>query len=103
MLRNIPLATVCYEIHFDCPYTQLNATFIRTKVKDDRLGRLLKSPIFVIQKAAAPKNGAEFCQKSIGADRCSLARLYDDWQRQPDVYEANWNRQADGRQADKPM
>ena len=81
MLRNIPLATVCYEIHFDCPYTQLNATFIRTKVKDDRLGRLLKSPIFVIQKAAAPKNGAEFNQKSIGVIRYCLATSYDDVRR----------------------
>ena len=27
----------------------------------------LKSSIFVVQKAAAPKNGVEFCQGSIGA------------------------------------
>ena len=31
--------------------------------------------------AAAPKNGIEFCQKSIGAIRCSLATLYDSWRR----------------------
>ena len=29
--------------------------------------------IFVVQKTAAPKNGVEFCQKSIGAIRCSAA------------------------------
>ena len=46
-----------------------------------RLGRLLKSPIFVVQKAAAPKNGVEFRHKSIGAIRSSLATLYDDVRR----------------------
>ena len=38
----------------------------KTKVKTEWLGRLLKSPIFVVQKAAAPKNGVEFRQRSIG-------------------------------------
>ena len=40
-----------------------------------------ESPIFVIQKAAAPKNGVEFCQNPICAVRCSLAMSCDDWQR----------------------
>ena len=31
--------------------------------------------IFVVQMAATPKNGIEFCQKSIGALRCSLYTL----------------------------
>ena len=47
-------------------------------VKSVQLGRLLKSSIFVVQKAAAPKNVVVFCQNSIGAFRCSLATLYDD-------------------------
>ena len=38
----------------------------RTKVEIDWHGYLLKSPIFVIQKAATPKNGVEFRQNSIG-------------------------------------
>ena len=50
----------------------------KTKVESDQLGRLLKSPIFVAQKAAAPKNGVEFRQKFIGFIRFSLATLYDD-------------------------
>ena len=33
----------------------------RTKVENDWLGCLLKSPIFVVKKASAPKNGVEFC------------------------------------------
>ena len=37
----------------------------------------LKSSIFVVQKAAAPKNGVEFRQGSIGAIRSSLATPYD--------------------------
>ena len=76
-------ATVFYKIHFhfDSPYTQLNATFTRTKVKDDLLGRLLKSPIFIVQKAAASKNGLEFRQKPIGVIRYCLATSYDDVKR----------------------
>ena len=42
---------------------------------------LCESPIFVIQKAAAPKNGVEFCQNPICAVRSSLAMSCDDWQR----------------------
>ena len=41
----------------------------------------LKSPIFVVQRAAAPKNGVEFRQKSIGAIRCGVATSYDDVRR----------------------
>ena len=35
----------------------------KPKVESVQLGCLLKSPIFVIQKAAAPKTGIEFGQK----------------------------------------
>ena len=45
------------------------------KVKSDQLGRLQKSTVFVIQKAAEPKNGVEFGHKSIVAIRSSLAML----------------------------
>ena len=34
-------------------------------VESDRLGRLLKLPTFVVQKAAAPKNRVEICQEFI--------------------------------------
>ena len=37
----------------------------------------LKSSIFIVQKAAAPKSGAEFCQGSIGTIRSSLATSYN--------------------------
>ena len=50
----------------------------KTKVESDQLGRLLKSTIFVVQRAAAPKNGVEFRKKSIGAIRCSVTTSYDD-------------------------
>ena len=46
-------------------------------IEKDRLGCFLKLPIFIVQNAAAPKNGVEFCQKSIGDIRCSLATFYD--------------------------
>ena len=38
---------------------------------------LLKSPIFVVQKAATPKIGVEFRQGSNGTIRSSLATQYD--------------------------
>ena len=43
----------------------------KTKVKSDRLGHLLKLPIFVVQKAAGPESDVEFRKKSIGAIRFS--------------------------------
>ena len=36
----------------------------------------LKSSIFIVQKAAAPKSGVEFLQDSIGTIRNSLATSY---------------------------
>ena len=50
-------------------------------VKELNVDEVLKSPIFVVQKAAAPKSGAEFRQGSIGAIRSSLATSYDAWRR----------------------
>ena len=38
---------------------------------------VLKSPFFVVQKAAAPKNVVEFCQGSNGSIRSSLATSCD--------------------------
>ena len=46
-------------------------------VKEVDIKDVLKSSIFVVQKAAAPKNGVEFRQGSIGAIRSSLAMSYD--------------------------
>ena len=37
---------------------------------------VLKSSIFVVQKATAPKSGVEFRQGSLGAIRSSLATSY---------------------------
>ena len=42
---------------------------------------VLKSSIFVVQKANAPKIGVEFCQRSIGAISSSVASPYDVWRR----------------------
>ena len=47
-------------------------------VKELNVEEALKSSIFVAQKAAAPKNGVEFCQRPIIGDiRRSLAKLYN--------------------------
>ena len=43
----------------------------------------LKSSIFIVQKAAAPKSGVEFRQGSIGTIRSSLATSYDVTRRRP--------------------
>ena len=45
-------------------------------VKELDVEEVLKSPIFVIQKAAAPKNGVEFRQGFNGTIRSSLATSY---------------------------
>ena len=37
----------------------------KTKVESDRLSRLLKLPIFVVQKAAAPKTGWNFARSPL--------------------------------------
>ena len=50
-------------------------------VKELNIEEALKSPIFVVQKPAAPKNGVEFRQGSIGTIRSSLATSYDVWRR----------------------
>ena len=42
---------------------------------------VLKSSIFVVQKATAPKIGVEFRQGSIVATRSSVATSYDVWRR----------------------
>ena len=55
---------------------QANDVIEEVDVKD-----ALKSSIFVVQKAAAPKTGVEFCQGSIGTIRSSLATSYDVWRR----------------------
>ena len=36
--------------------------------------------VFVVQKANLSKNGIEFRERSIGAIKCSLSELKDDWQ-----------------------
>ena len=46
-------------------------------VKEANVKEALKSSIFVVQKAAAPKSGIEFRQGSIGTIRSSLATSYD--------------------------
>ena len=45
-------------------------------VKELNFVEALKSSIFVVQKANAPKNGVEFRQGSYGTIKISLAMLY---------------------------
>ena len=45
------------------------------------LNQDLKSSIFVVQKATAPKSGVEFRQGSNGTIRVSLATSYNVWRR----------------------
>ena len=48
-------------------------------VEDIDVKWVLKSSIFVAQKANAPKIGVEFCQGSIGAISSSVATSNDVW------------------------
>ena len=61
MSHRVVLCGVCASNRFICIF----------------LGHPLKSPNFSLQKTAGPKKQAEFCQKSIGAICCSLAKLYN--------------------------
>ena len=45
-------------------------------VKELNVEEVLKLPIFVVRKVAAPKNGVEFRQGSICAVKCSLSMSY---------------------------
>ena len=56
-----------------------------SRLRSVQLGCPLKLSIFIIQTAAATKNGVEFSQKSIDFSRCSQATAYDDVPRQPNV------------------
>ena len=65
------------NIYQTCCKTESSAESVLAVGSSLFLRFLLKLPIFGVQKAATPKNGVEFRQKSIGAIRCSLATLYD--------------------------
>ena len=71
-LQQVRSTTRCVSLHVT-KYTSAKVFY-----KILLLGRLLKSTIFVVQKAAAPKNGVEFRQKSIFVIRYFLATSYDD-------------------------
>ena len=55
--------------------------YIDDVVEDVNAKEALKSSIFVVQKAAAPKTGVESRQSSIRTIRSSLATSYDVWRR----------------------
>ena len=55
--------------------------YIDDVVEEVNAKEALKSSIFVVQKAAAPKTGVESRQSSIGTIRSSLATSYNVWRR----------------------
>ena len=55
--------------------------YIDDVVEEVNAKEALKSSIFVVQKAAAPKTGVESRQSSIGTIRSCLATSYDVWRR----------------------
>ena len=54
--------------------SQLSSSVVIASLNQD-----LKSSIFVVQKATAPKSGVEFRQGSVGAIRSGLATSHDVW------------------------
>ena len=73
-------STAMTSVIFLFKLVHLNNLFCNIVKKVD-VKRVLKSSIFVVQKATAPKTGVEFRQGSIGAIRISLATSYDVWRR----------------------
>ena len=51
----------------------MTSSAINDIVKEVNVKGVLKSSIFVVQKASAPKSGVKFYQGSIGAIKSSLA------------------------------
>ena len=77
--RRPKYATLARPCSFDALFRGWGTIEInKTKVESVQLCRLLKLPIIIVQKTATTKYGAEFCQKSIGAIRRSLATLYNE-------------------------
>ena len=54
-----------------------NISWVNHVIKEVNIKEALKSSIFIVQKAAAPKSGVEFRQDSIGTIRNSLATSCD--------------------------
>ena len=73
------------DLHYFSKLVHLNDLLFNEKVHDVveevNVKEDLKSSIFDVQKAAAPKNIVEFRQSSIGTIRSSLATSYDVWRR----------------------
>ena len=55
--------------------------YVYDVVKEVDINEGLESSIFVVQKAAAPKNGVKLCQGFVGTTRCSLATSFGVWRR----------------------
>ena len=53
--------------------------YVYDVVKEVDINEGLESSIFVVQKAAAPKNGVKLCQRPIGTIRSSLATSQSFW------------------------
>ena len=73
------------DLHYFSKLVHLNDLLFNEKVHDVveevNVKEDLKSSIFDVQKAAAPKNIVEFRQSSTGTVRSSLATSYDVWRR----------------------
>ena len=67
----------------------------KSKIESVWFGRLLESPMFVIQEASTTKNGVEFCQKYISVIRCNLATSYNDVRRRATLSKVFCHRQTD--------
>ena len=85
------------DLHYFSKLVHLNDLLFNEKVHDVveevNVKEALKSSIFDVQKAAAPKNIVEFRQSSTGIIRSSLATSYDVWRRRatsPLLWSENW-------------
>ena len=76
----------------------------KTNVESVQHVRLLKSSIFVVQKAATPKNGVEFRQKFFVSVRYSLAMKYNnDCQRHDTSMKLTETDKQTGKRMDRTM
>ena len=68
-----------FDIHINPHFCFVDLFYVQFFLVNSSYFKIvLKSPIFVLQKPAAPKNGVEFRQKSICAVNCKLTTMYND-------------------------
>ena len=76
LMRKTERIIIDYFSRFNHAIFLWGSSYSKTKLENVQLGRLLKSPIFVVQKASTPKYGVKFCKSLlVSSDVVQLGRM----------------------------